>query len=691
MEQWLRLLLQWVVELAPIIAVSVQRSNESGHILKTLPEEALTTQERKLKSQQSREIQGFIQGLNDPIRQKSFTWDFEQKGLQQNFAAYCGGTQFKLAEEERETAFRLAEFHKILENWPLKLYPSQILESNKEDSRVIPLKIFLAPPNKIQLKQFDNGTEEISGIELKLTEGIREFLNQNYSLHSQDRPTEFLAGAWESKRFHDESSIKTMFGVLRSEPSLILGSEINGEYLKFYIAYWGFGQENYYYTTIFTLPYRETLHEAARSRALDWKKIRDELIALGEDLEEINKLGKDNVTNLATLEKEEFWKSKGIDTSQLSLPYQINYQDLEKLYQFLIICHCLVAGWVADAYHLAQHAVSPLLPKLLPDLLRETFGKSQSSNQMEMLLNAIADLERKHQPEYVTSHSTLTRDSGNVSSLALSPDGQTLVSSCLDKTIRVWSLSTGKLLRTFTGHADGVSSVVISPDGQFLASGSYDDPRKNVKVWHLNTGKLLHTLLGHKKSVNCVAISPDGKLLASASNKIKIWHLHTGNRLCTLWHSCSVNAVAISPDGILASGSSDSKIRLWQLRTGELRQTLVGHSGEVKSVAISPDGTILASGSTDNTIKIWRLSTGKQLQTLTRHSGEVRSVAISSDGTILISGSADNTIKIWRLSTGELLQTLTGHSKTVNSLAFSPDGQFFVSGSSDKTIKIWHV
>ncbi|MBV8884265.1 MAG: WD40 repeat domain-containing protein [Chroococcidiopsidaceae cyanobacterium CP_BM_RX_35] len=617
------------------------------------------------------------------------TRDFEE-GLQQKLAAYYRETQIKLAKGEREAALKLSEIHKILENWPLKLYPSQILEYDK-NNRIIPLKIFLAPPNKIQFEQSDNAAEGISGIELKLTEGIREFLNQNYSLHSQVRPTEFLAGAWESKRLHDESSVKTLFEMLKSEPILVLGSEINGDYLNFYIAYWGFGQENYYYKTIFTMPYRETLYEAVRVRALEWKKIRDELIALGEDPEEINKLGKDNVTNLMILEKEENWKSKGIDTSKLSLPYQINYQDFEKLYQFLIVCHCLVTGWVADAYHLAHYAVSPLLPKLLPALLKETFGKSQGVNQVEVLLSAIADLERKHQPAYATSHSTLTRDSGNVSSIGLSPNGQTLVSSCLDKTIKVWSLDTGKLRRTFTGHAGGVSSVALSPDGQFLASGSYDCPRGNVKVWHLNTGKLVHTLLGHKKSVNCVVIAPDGKLLASASNKIKIWHLYTGDRLCTLWHSYSVNAAAISPDGILASGGSDNKIRLWQLRTGELLKTLTGHSGEVRSVAISSDGTLLVSGSADNTIKIWRLSTGKLLRTITAHSGEVKSVAISPDRTLLVSGSADDTIKIWRLSTGELLQTLTGHSKAVNSLALSSDGQFVVSSSSDKTIKIWQI
>ncbi len=79
------------------------------------------------------------------------------------------------------------------------------------------------------------------------------------------------------------------------------------------------------------------------------------------------------------------------------------------------------------------------------------------------------------------------------------------------------------------------------------------------------------------------------------------------------------------------------------------------------------------------------------LQSLSGHSDQVKSVVVSPDGKTLFSASADKTIKIWRLYTGELLQTLTGHSSAVNCIAISPDGQFLVSGSSDKTIKIWHL
>ena len=162
-------------------------------------------------------------------------------------------------------------------------------------------------------------------------------------------------------------------------------------------------------------------------------------------------------------------------------------------------------------------------------------------------------------------------------------------------------------------------------------------------------------------------------------------------------HSGGVRAVAISPDSrLLVSGSEDNTIKIWQLKTGRLVRTLIGHTNWISSLAITPDGEMLVSGSGDNTIKIWQLKTGQLVRTLTSHTGSVYTLAISADGQTIASGSGDNTIKIWQLKTGQLVRTLTRHSYAVNSLAISPDGQTLVSGNGsvwplgqDYTIKIW--
>ncbi|WP_026736481.1 WD40 repeat domain-containing protein [Fischerella sp. PCC 9605] len=776
MEQGLRLLLQLVLEFAPVIASLVHKSNDAR------PDAN--------KNEYPSKIQEFLQTVNTASQKISYLGGFDQEKIEeQQLAVYYHQTQLQIATQEQETALKVSEVNKLFDSWPLRLYPSQILESDTTRERK-PLKIFLAPP-KVVFDKFDAQQEEaVTDVELMLAEGLRDFLGKHYSLQSPVRPTEFLAGAWDSKRFHSESSIKALFGMLKTEPILILESEADGDYLNFRIGYWGLGQEHYYYKTISQLPYREIVEQSAKNRALEWRTIRDELVALGENLEEINDIGRDNAINLATLEKEEKWKAKGVDISKLSLRYQINRQDLEQLCQVLITCHCLVAGWIADVYHLVHYDVPPLLPDLLPSLLKSSIdlrsleaiasgykqvyqaleaehrywipelalqlgqslshlsdrslaeeqvkysihtwlelhkvpqvqasnplevmrtaattedaeyfqklkeyfaavGDRQGISEVEEILDAIANFKHARQGENVYLNHTLTGHAGKITSVAISPDGEVLVSGCADKTIKVWNLKTGKAIRTLKDNLGEVSSVAVSPDGNFLAVGSCEHPKSNVKVWHLATGKLLHTLLGHQKPVNCVVISPDGMILASGSSKIKIWNLHKGDRICTLWHSSVVHAAAISPDStILASASSDKKIRLWNPRTGEPLRTLNGHTGEVYSVVISPDGQILFSGSADKTIKAWELESGKMLHTFTGHAGEVKSVTISPDGQTLFSGSADKTIKIWCLHTGELLQTLTGHSGAVNAIAASPDGQFIASGSSDKTIKIWQI
>ncbi len=809
MEQGLRLLIQLIIEFAPVIANLVQKDNKAPVDLsnkqESIQNQALIQSENSYK--------GTLKNIskdnyeNNYNQQISYIQGFEQEKIdRQQLAVYYRQMQLKVATQEQTTILQLPELQKLFESWPLRLYPSQILANSTNNTRK-PLKIFLAPP-KVEFDKFAHRQEENLDIELMLAEGLRDFINHHYSLQNATRPTEFLAGAWDSKRFHSESSIKALFGILKTEPILILESEIDGDYLNFRIAYWGLGQDNYYYKTISRLPYKKIIVQSAKNRALEWNKVRDKLISLGEKLEEIDDLGGDNVTNLAILERTEKWKNQGIDISKLSLQYQINRQDFEQLCQVLITCHCLVVSWVADAYHLVYHDVSPLLPDLLPNLLKSELdlpslqaiiagyeqlyqaleterlswipelalqlaqslshlsdrslaqkqvdysintwlrlrqvlpeewdnplGKMRSVvtledeeyiqnlkeyfvavedskiiNELEEVLNEIAKLKQQRQEEYISLSHTLTEHSVEVTSIAISPDGETLIGGCADKHIKMWNIKTGVFIRNLTKNSGEISSIAVSDDGNFLAVGSYETPKSNVKVWHLKTGKLIHTLLGHHKPVNVVAISPlgnsvpegTGPILASGGNKIKIWNLHKGNRISTLWHSSVVNTIAINPvssksslgiSTILVSGTKEKKIRLWNPHTGELLRTLSGHFGEINSVAITSIGVgeILFSGSADKTIKIWQLETGKILHTLTGHTDEVKSVAISPNGEVLVSGGADKTIKLWRWKTGELLQTITAHSGTVNHLVVSPDGQYIASCSSDKAIKIWQL
>ncbi|KAL4937755.1 hypothetical protein BDV06DRAFT_215643 [Aspergillus oleicola] len=203
----------------------------------------------------------------------------------------------------------------------------------------------------------------------------------------------------------------------------------------------------------------------------------------------------------------------------------------------------------------------------------------------------------------------------------------------------------------------------------------------------------LQTLEGHSGGVYSVAFSPDSQLLASGSfdDTVRLWNPATGALYLTLeGHLDIVSSVAFSPDGrLLASGSEDNTVRLWDLATGVLHLTLKGHSKTVSSVAFSPDGQLLASGSEDNTIRLWHPLTGAKNKILRGHTDTVHSVAFSPNGQLLASGSYDNSIRLWDPATGTLHQTLEAHSDTILSVTFSPDGQLLASGSDDQTIRLW--
>jgi WD40 repeat protein len=204
-------------------------------------------------------------------------------------------------------------------------------------------------------------------------------------------------------------------------------------------------------------------------------------------------------------------------------------------------------------------------------------------------------------------------------------------------------------------------------------------------------------LTGHGDSIFSVAWNEEAGLIASGSFDctIKIWERISGELLKTLeGHSKGVTAVAWSPDQTklqIVSGSMDKTLKVWDVRTGELLNTLrsEGHHGGIRSV-VWDDSNRIVSGSWDETIKIWDGSTGHLLTTLTGHSAAVLSVALSYGGDDKIaSGSFDKTIKIWDASTSELLATLNGHLWAVNSVSWNRENTKIVSGSEDDTIKIW--
>ena len=196
---------------------------------------------------------------------------------------------------------------------------------------------------------------------------------------------------------------------------------------------------------------------------------------------------------------------------------------------------------------------------------------------------------------------------------------------------------------------------------------------------------------GHSSIVTSISFSPDGKIIASGSwdNTVRVWDLAAGGCRILKGHSSIVTSVSFSPDGrLLVSGSWDATVRVWNLESGECR-ILEGDLGSIASVAFSPDGKMLVSGSSDKTVRVWNLKTD-ECRVLKGHSSKVTCVSFSPNGKMIASSSVDNTVRVWNLESDEC-RILKGHSRPVNSVAFSPDSRMLASGSVDNTVQVWDL
>ncbi|MEM9906109.1 MAG: hypothetical protein AAF921_13910, partial [Cyanobacteria bacterium P01_D01_bin.44] len=196
-------------------------------------------------------------------------------------------------------------------------------------------------------------------------------------------------------------------------------------------------------------------------------------------------------------------------------------------------------------------------------------------------------------------------------------------------------------------------------------------------------------------SISALACSPDGRWLASGDtqSEIRLWDLATDTLQAVLkGHQGWVLSVAFSPDGQwLASGSEDQTIKLWSVATGHCHHTWQGHQNWVRSVAFSADGEILASASKDSTIRLWNVESKAAVVVLAGHDAAVCAIAWHPYARRLVSGSEDGTLRLWNTLNEKCLRRFQGHQNWVWSVSFSPDGQWLASGSVDCAVKVWSV
>ncbi len=309
----------------------------------------------------------------------------QQKELQLQLKAIDAELARELRIYDRQTALEVIHEQKRQNNSPIWLIAEDILHSNPYQTP-IPLRVFLSPPT-LRFDRSGEGSDAAKGFP-DMEESLGAYLQHFFEQYNgQYRPIEFLSGAWTSKFFHSQAAAKSMFRGLKTEPTLILESAAEGDFFNLRFGYWGLNWATYRYKSAITmLPWREVLFDFAKNRALRWKERRDAHVAQGKAVEDFdNRYGMETVKrylrNLQIVENERLCLEEGDDPTEIDRPYSIHENDYNQLRQFIGICHCIVAGLLADEYFLVhvppEARKPPLLPQLLPDLLEDLPAEEQ--------------------------------------------------------------------------------------------------------------------------------------------------------------------------------------------------------------------------------------------------------------------------------------------------------------------------
>ena len=218
-----------------------------------------------------------------------------------------------------------------------------------------------------------------------------------------------------------------------------------------------------------------------------------------------------------------------------------------------------------------------------------------------------------------------------------------------------------------------------------------------VAAWNVSTGQLLCQLDGHTSQVTHLSMLTGGHVAVSGSSDstVRVWNLKSKQvKFSFQYHRGEITCLAVceSAKGVFAvSGSSDKSLRKWCFRTGKCRAIMEGHTKTVKDVAILPGGNACISASLDCTVRVWDLSSGQCSKILKGHDDGVWCVTLTASGSIAVSGSKDDLLKVWDISSGECIHTLEGHSSWISCVAASQYGKWIVSGSNDKLLKVWDI
>lgn len=392
------------------------------------------------------------------------------------------------------------------------------------------------------------------------------------------------------------------------------------------------------------------------------------------------------------------------------------------------------------------------------DLTTTNQNAKQALNKSKSLLNITNSLLSKKDNSDLTKNFQfkpylINTLNCSTKSVAVTPDGKTIICVSADNTIKSWDVKSGEHINTLDKQESLVSSLAITPDGKFIIIGS---KKGTINLCEIKTGKSIRTFndyyLNHSGPIRTLKVSSDGKYLVSISSydyeraiseenydeepydTLIIWDIENGRSIrgggSIDTREFQIYATALHKQWLVSQISYYDtanyyikNISIEDIESGNIIDFLEGndldhftdHAAFVNSLAITPDGRTLVSGGGDDqktisvwaededndyiyyeisdgveTIKLWDIPGARYTKVLKGHTDSVDSLVVTPDGKNIVSGSRDNTIKIWNIQSGECVRTLKGHTDAVNSV-ITQDGKTIISRSKDGAIKIWDI
>lgn len=317
-------------------------------------------------------------------------------------------------------------------------------------------------------------------------------------------------------------------------------------------------------------------------------------------------------------------------------------------------------------------------------------------------------------PEFANIH-TLSISQEKISSVEINLSGEWLAfgASKLGQLL-VWEWQSESYVLKQQGHYFDMNTLSYSSDGQYIATGGDDG---KIKIWNTVSGFCFVTFSEHSSAISAVEFAKQGQVLFSASldGTVRAFDLvrYRNFRTFTSPSPVQFSSLAVDDSGeVVAAGSTDSfQIFMWSVQTGKLLDVLSGHEGPVSSLAFSPTGNILASGSWDKSVRLWNVFDRSHAVEPFSMSADVLALAFRPDGKELAASSLDGQIIFLDVSQGKQTNLIEGRkdiaggrkaddrqaasnsssSKSFNSLAYSADGSCLLAGGNSKYVVLYDV